>query len=74
MSVLIPDTSSAIAPAARSERADTSLGKKPRLGRRNRTAPHNVLVMRDGVTCWTPLGVKTRARGVWSGALLLVRR
>jgi hypothetical protein len=44
MSVSIPDTSSAIAPAAHSERADTSLGKKPRSGPRNCTASRNVLV------------------------------
>jgi hypothetical protein len=63
MSVSIPDTSNTIAQAAaRSEWADTSLGKKPRSGPRNCTALRNVFVMRDGVTCWTPLSVKTRAR------------
>ena len=54
-----------MAPAARRQRAETSLGKKPRFGPKNATASLMQEVIVEDVTECTEL--KTRAMGV-SGA------
>ena len=45
-------TNNAIAPAARSDRAETSEARKPRSAPKSETAALRVLVMRAGVTDW----------------------
>ena len=70
--IMSPSTlahSSALAPAARRQRAETSVGRKPSAGPRKWTARRRVLVIREGVILAHWVGViDTRANGVVSGA------
>ena len=61
------ETSSAMAPPARRERAEISVGRKPRSVPRYCTAMRRCLVMRDGVTGRGPIEVKLWTRGLREG-------
>ena len=57
-----------MAPAARKDRAETSLGKNPRSIPGYFTASRRGLVMSVGVTDSVPARVKTRPSGTWGAA------
>ena len=74
MSVLMPEHMSTMAPAARRDRAETSLGRKPKLSPLSDTASLGTFDIMAGVTCFQlPLGVIKEAIGRVLSTLCLRR-